>query len=232
MNTQPDIITIASLMGEPARAIILLSLLGGASLPASELASRCHLTPQAISSHLAKLVAGGLLHVEHRGKYRYFRLANSEVGDAIETLEAISPSPPVRSLRQSEEAKALCFARTCYDHLAGRLGVSIMQSLLQHDYLKEAERRYLLTPAGEQWCTHMEIDWLKISPPRRVFASSCFDWSERCDHLSGALGASITARLFNLGWIVRTPTTRAVHLTESGRIGLAHELGIDLKKES
>jgi DNA-binding transcriptional ArsR family regulator len=226
MNTQPDIASIASLVGEPARAMILLSLLGGVSLPASELASRCQLTQQTISSHLAKLVAGGLLLVEHRGRYRYFRLASPEVGHVIETLQAIAPRPPVHSLRQSEETKALCFARTCYDHLAGKLGVSITQALLHHEYLKEAEQHYLLTPAGEQWCTHMGIDWLRASTRRRVFAGSCLDWSERHCHLSGALGASITTQLFSLEWIVRSANTRAIRLTESGHVGLSHELGI------
>jgi DNA-binding transcriptional ArsR family regulator len=226
MNTQPDIASIASLIGEPARATILLSLLGGVSLPASELAFRCQLTQQTISSHLAKLVAGGLLRVEHSGRHRYFRLAGPEVGRAIETLQAIAPRPPVRSLRQSEETKALCDARTCYDHLAGKLGVSITQSLLQHGYIKEAERHYLLTPAGEQWCTHMGIDWLQASTRKRILAGSCLDWSERHYHLSGALGASIAAQLFSLGWIVRSTNTRTIRLTESGRAGLSHELGI------
>ncbi len=226
MDTQPDIASIAFLIGEPMRAVILTALLGGVALPASELVSRCQLTQQTVSAHLAKLVAGGLLAVEPRGRHRYYRLASAEVGHALETFQVIAPRPPVRSLRQSEETRALCFARTCYDHLAGKLGVSVTQAMVQHGYLTEAEKSYLLTAEGEQWLTHIGIDVSDVKRKRRVFAAPCLDWSERRYHLAGALGASLASQLFKQGWIVQSPTSRAIRLSEAGQRGLLQELDL------
>jgi DNA-binding transcriptional ArsR family regulator len=228
MNTQPDIASIAFLIGEPSRAIILTALLGGITLPASELVARCHLTQQTVSAHLTKLVAGGLLVVEPRGRQRYYRLASAEVGHALETFQVIAPRRPVRSLRQSEETKALCFARTCYDHLAGKLGVSVTQAMVQHGYLVEAEKSYLLTTEGEQWFRHISIDVSEVTRKRRAFAVPCLDWSERHYHLAGALGAGLASRLFQQGWIVRSPTSRAIRLSDVGQRGLLQELDLQL----
>lgn len=226
MDTQPDIAAIAFLIGEPARATILTSLLGGVALPVSELVSRCQLTQQTVSAHLAKLVAGGLLVVEPRGRHRYYQLASAEVGHALEAFQVIAPRPPVRSLRQSEETKALCFARTCYDHLAGKLGVDITQAMCLRGYLTEAENNYRLTTEGEVWLSHMGIDVAEVRHKRRVFASSCLDWSERLPHLAGALGASLATQFFKQGWTMRSPTSRAVRLSEVGRRGLLQELDL------
>jgi DNA-binding transcriptional ArsR family regulator len=228
MDTQPDIAAIAFLVGEPTRARILTALLGGVALPASELVARCQLTQQTMSAHLAKLVAGGLLTVEPRGRHRYYRLASPEVGHALEAFQVIAPRPPVRSLRQSEETKALCFARTCYDHLAGKLGVSITQAMLQRGYLAAEEQNYLLTTEGEQWLIHLGVDVSQARQKRRSFAASCLDWSERHHHLAGALGASLATRLFEQRWIIRAPTSRAVRLTELGQKELFQELDLQL----
>lgn len=226
MDAQPDIASIAFLIGEPTRAMILTALLGGVALPASELVSRCQLTQQTVSAHLAKLVAGGLLVVEPRGRHRYYRLASADVGHALEAFQAIAPRPPVRSLRQSEETRVLCFARTCYDHLAGKLGVSITQAMLQRCYLTRVENSYVLTTEGEQWLTHLGIDLAEVRRKRRIFAAPCLDWSERQYHLAGALGASLTSQLFKQGWILRLPTSRAIRLTEVGQRGLLQELAL------
>ncbi len=228
MDTQPDIAAIASLVGEPTRATILMALLGGVALPASELVARCQLTQQTMSAHLAKLVAGGLLTVEPRGRHRYYRLASPEVGHALEAFQVIAPRPRVHSLRQSEETKALCFARTCYDHLAGKLGVGITQAMLQRGYLGEAGKEFLLTAEGEQWLLHLGVDVSQARQRRRIFAATCLDWSERHYHLAGALGASLATRLFEQRWIVRSPTSRAVRLTEAGQAGLCQELDLQL----
>ncbi|GHO64576.1 transcriptional regulator [Ktedonobacter sp. SOSP1-52] len=226
MDTQPDIASIAFLIGEPTRATILTALLGGVSLPASELGSRCQLTQQTVSAHLAKLVAGGLLVVEPRGRHRYYRLASAEVGQALEAFQVIAPRPPVRSLRQSEEARALCLARTCYDHLAGTLGVRITHAMLQHGYLREADNNYVLTTEGEQWFTHLGIDLPATRQKRRAFAVPCLDWSERRHHLAGALGASLASHLLKQGWILRVPRSRAIRLSEAGQRGLSQELDL------
>jgi DNA-binding transcriptional ArsR family regulator len=226
MHTQPDIASIAFLIGDPMRAVILTSLLGDIALPASELAARCRLTQQTVSAHLAKLVAGGLLTVERSGRHRYYRLANADVGHALEALQIIAPRPPVRSLRQSDETRALCFARTCYDHLAGKLGSGITQAMLQRKYLVEAEKSYTLTSEGERWVAHIGVDVSEIRRKRRAFAFPCLDWSERCHHLAGALGASIAAQWFAQGWMIRLDGSRAVRLSEAGQQGLLQELDL------
>src|SRR5438270_454897 len=126
MIAEPDISEIAALMGEPSRAAMLVALLGKDALPASELADKARVSPQTASSHLAKLVAGELLAVERHGRHRYYRLASDQVGRFIETLASLAPPPRVYALREAdEEAKALRYARTCYDHLAGKVAVEI-----------------------------------------------------------------------------------------------------------
>ncbi|MGH2486372.1 MAG: ArsR/SmtB family transcription factor, partial [Ktedonobacterales bacterium] len=134
--------TVAALIGEPARATILMSLFGGESRPATDLASRCRLTPQTVSAHLAKLVEGGLLTVDQRGRHKYYRLAGPEVGHALEALNVLAPRRPVRSLRQSEEVNVLRYARTCYDHLAGALGVGLTDTLRARGNIELAEGHF------------------------------------------------------------------------------------------
>lgn len=198
-------------------------------LPASELAMRCRLTPQTTSFHLARLVEGGLLKVERHGRHRYYQLASREAGQAIEALQAISPQLQVRSLKQSEEARVLRFARTCYDHLAGRVGVAITEGLLTRGYLVEEDtRHYQLTAQGEAWFAHMGIRSEDERKKRRIFAAQCLDWSERKYHLAGALGASLANQLLTRNWLTRLPGGRALRLTEEGRLQLSHELGLQL----
>jgi DNA-binding transcriptional ArsR family regulator len=228
MDAPPDPASVARLIGEPARATILTALLGGESLPATDLAYRCRLKPQTVSFHLARLVEGGLLSVERSGRHRYYRLADPLVARALEALNAISPRPPVRSLKQSREAEALRFARTCYDHLAGVLGVGITRALLEKGYMEPSDGHYRVTLSGEGWLTGFGVPAPELERKRRAFAPRCLDWSERRHHVAGALGAGITGRLFELGWVARTSMPRAVRLTEEGREGLAGELGIQL----
>lgn len=226
MDAAPDPATVAALIGEPARATILMALFGGESRPATDLAAHCRLTPQTVSTHLARLVEGGLLVVEKRGRHKYYRMAGPEVGHALEALSVLAPRQPVRSLRQSEEVSALRYARTCYDHLAGALGVGLTDALRARAYIALSDGRFHLTPVGEAWLAGFGVDPARLTHQRRAFAPQCLDWSERRHHVAGALGAALTARLFDLGWITRFPTCRAVRLTPSGRAGLLAELDL------
>lgn len=229
MDSNPNIAEVASLIGDPSRAAMLLNLLGGKALPASELARAARVTPQTASSHLSKMVEGGLLLHEAHGRHRYFRLASAEVGQALEVLNAIAPPQPVRSLRESEQSKALHFARTCYDHIAGEVGVALTDRMLELDVLEEGEGRdFVITAHGRKWCGEFGIDLGSIRKGRRHFARQCLDWSERRHHMAGALGAALTSRLFDLGWIGRIPGGRAIRVTESGFQGLKVEFGITL----
>lgn len=228
MDATPNPAAVAALIGEPARATILLALFGGEALPATDLAHRCRLTPQTVSAHLAKLVEGGLLAMERSGRHRYYRLASSQVGQALEALNMIAPRPAVRSLVQSEEVTALRFARTCYDHLAGATGVGMAEALVAQGYAEVVDGHFHLTQSGTAWLRAFGVDPVALGRGRRAFAPCCLDWSERRHHIAGALGAGIAGRLFEQGWIVRSPGSRAVRLTADGRQGLRDSLGLHL----
>jgi DNA-binding transcriptional ArsR family regulator len=220
-----DISEPASLMGDPTRAAFLMALSEEEFLPAGELARRAGVTASTGSIQLAKLVEGGLLTVERRGRHRYYSLAEPAIAAAIESLAVIAPQRPARSLRQARIGSDLQAARTCYDHLAGALGVALFDALFQ---------KRVLTPdleptrSGSRRLADLGVDVRGAAEGRRAFARRCLDWSERRDHLAGALGAAIATRFFELGWIERTPSSRAVRTTEAGRAGLASELAVRL----
>jgi DNA-binding transcriptional ArsR family regulator len=226
--TTPNIIEVASLIGDPSRAAMLMYLLGGKALPASELARAANVTPQTASSHLAKMVEGGLVIHESYGRHRYYRLASAEVGQALEALNVIAPSKSIRSLRDSDQSKALRFARTCYDHIAGEVGVALTDKILEIGLITEAGRDFIVTDDGAKWFRDFGIDLNGIGRGRRHFARQCLDWSERRHHMAGALGAAVTSRLFELEWIKRIPDYRAVRVTNIGFQGFEQELGISL----
>lgn len=227
----PNLVEIASLIGDPSRLTMLLSLLGGKALPAGELARSARISPQTASTHLAKMIKGGLLVQESFGRHKYFRLATTEVATALEALLAISPSKPIRSLRESNQVQALQLARTCYDHLAGKLGVSLTDKLLEDGFLEKAGKDFLLTEAGKTKFKNFGIEVEKKRNCRRCFARQCLDWSERRYHLAGSLGASLTQRMFELNWIEYLSDGRAIRVTAVGKKGLFDEFGLTLNLE-
>lgn len=195
MNVYPNFSYIAKLIAEPTRAIILDCLMNGQALPASELAYMAKVSHPTISSHLSKLVEGNLLNVEQHGRHRYYRLANQEVAEVLEKLGTIAPTAPVRSLRQSNQLKKVRNARTCYDHLAGELGVKIAEGLIDRQLLTLEDGEYAVTAQGKKWFLKFGINIEKANIKRRVFAKTCLDWSERRYHIAGWLGSEI-ANLF------------------------------------
>lgn len=226
MKTTPNIAEVASLIGDPSRSAMLLCLLGGKALPASELARVARITPQTASSHLAKMVEGGLLVHESFGRHRYYRLANPEVGQALEALNAIAPPKLIRSLRESDQSKALHFARTCYDHIAGEVGVALIDKMLAIGLVTEEGQDFVVTPDGAKWYGDFGINLGDIRRGRRHFARQCLDWSERRHHMAGALGAAVTSRLFDLKWMEQIPGGRSVRVTHDGFLGFESELGL------
>lgn len=227
MNINPNIAEVASLLSETSRATILASLMDGRFHTASELAYMAAIKPQTASFHLAKLVDGKLVTVEKQGRHRYFQLANKEITQFIESFLAISPLPEVRSLKQSSQVKLLQEARTCYDHLAGKLGVALTDSMLDAGYLEKVEKEFVVTPSGEQFFTDFGIDLNKIRKKRRSFSNVCLDWSERRHHLAGALGHELLTHFLDLGWIMRVPSIRAIKITEVGKDGFKQVFHID-----
>lgn len=231
MDRLPQIGSVAALIGEPARAAILVNLWDGRALSAGELAARAEVSAATASVHLAKLVAGGLLAVEARGRHRFYRLAGCAVAEAMEALAALAPageSPATADRFEREALAELRFARTCYDHLAGWLGVAIAEAMLARRFLVEAGDGFAVTAGGEAWFAGLGVDVAGARRARRAFARGCVDWSERRPHLAGALGAALAARLFDLGWVERVAGERTVRLTRTGRGALGRELGVAL----
>jgi DNA-binding transcriptional ArsR family regulator len=228
MGPQPNIATAAFLIADPARAAMLMSLLDGRARPAGELAFAAGVTAQTASSHLGKLLAGGLLMVEAEGRHRYYRLAGSHVALALENLAAIGPADAVRRRSPSREAQRLQFARCCYDHLAGRLGVAVTQGLQVRGYiLASADKRYDVTLDGIEWFGRMGLDVEKLRPNRRGLARQCLDWTEREHHLAGPLGVQFMNVLCSNGWLRRSESSRAMQVTPKGWTGLKEQLGVD-----
>jgi len=223
-----DVAAAAALIGEPARAALLLALMEEDALPARELAARARIAPSTASGHLARLVEGGLLAGERRGRHRYFRLAEPAVAVALEALAAIAPTRPVRSLRDATVSEAIRHARTCYDHLAGRLGVELSAALERERVLAFDGEGYVVGPAAPTRLGDLGIDLEELSGRRRPLVRSCLDWSERRRHVAGALGAALAERLFELDWLRRRTTNRSVEITSVGRERLRAQFGLEL----
>jgi DNA-binding transcriptional ArsR family regulator len=226
MIKDADIAAVGALVGERARASMLLALMGGEAVAAGELARRAGVTPSGATAHLRRLRDGGLVTDEVVGRQRVFRLAGPDVAEALEMLSLVAPPLPARGLRESRTAAALKRARTCYDHLAGELGVAVTEALVERDVLAPEDGRFSVTGAGRVWLEDLgiEVDALERRP--RSFARSCLDWSERRPHLAGSLGAGVATMLFARGWIRRTPRGRAVTVTAAGADWLEERLGV------
>jgi DNA-binding transcriptional ArsR family regulator len=228
----PDVALIAGLMGEPARAAILVALFDGRALPAGELAFIGNVAPQTASFHLRKLMDASLITVERQGKHSYYRLANERVAATLESIAALAPVRNQVDLRsrtryESERVKELCFARTCYRHLAGVLAVEINQALLDRGLLvANSETTYCLTDRGRAWCRQLGMNLPSAIRPQELSSRACIDWTERRHHIGGALGGALFSRLTELRWIVKNSETRAVRVTHAGARALEQQLGI------
>ncbi|CAM3819222.1 winged helix-turn-helix domain-containing protein [Aeromicrobium ponti] len=228
MRSGPDASTIASLISDPSRAAILTVLMDGRSHPAGDLAYAANIKPQTASFHLAKMLEVNVVSLEKQGRHRYYRIENIEIAKALETLLAISPQPKVKSFKQVTENENLRFARTCYDHLAGKLGVKLMDALVDKGYIIEESNEILITKEGEIFLELFDIPLDIVRKKRRSFVHKCLDWSERRHHLAGALGHELFERFFELQWIERMEKTRAIRITSAGRKGLNELLSITL----
>lgn len=228
MTCEANIAAVAALMGDPARAAMLSALTDGRALPAGELAFASGVTAQTASAHLARLLDGGLLSVEAEGRHRYYRLAGPEVAQALEQLAALAPRRPMRRKTLSANARRLQFARCCYDHLAGRVGVSVTDGLCAQGFIVPAAgKTFDVTPEGRGWFAGIGLDVDAVKPTRRGLARQCLDWTERRHHLAGPLGVRLLAVLCDRGWLRRSASSRAVHLTPVGYRELRRHLALD-----
>jgi DNA-binding transcriptional ArsR family regulator len=222
-----DIAAVARVIGDRTRARFLRELVGGERRRASELASAAGISRATASFHLGKLREVGLVVAETSGSQRTYRLADPEIAHLIEALQRIAPRSEIRSLRGANSAQALSYARFRYDHLAGRLAVELVDAMSAGGLIALAGDRSELSRRGETWFEdELGIDVPRLRTARGSFARACLDWSERRQHLAGALGAALGSRLLELGWIERAPRGRAVLTTPTGRIHLAKMLKI------
>jgi DNA-binding transcriptional ArsR family regulator len=217
MKAGPDIALVASLVGDPARCNMLTALMSGKALTASELAQEAGVTPQTASSHLAKLEAGGLVDPEKQGRHRYYRLSGPDVAEVLEGLMGLAARVGHLRIRTGPKDPALRRARVCYDHLAGELGVQMLDAMTRQHLVRRNNNDIALTAAGEKFvATKLQIDLAEIEQARRPLCKTCLDWSARRSHLAGTLGAAILSRLYQMKWATRSPGNRIVNFTRNG----------------
>jgi DNA-binding transcriptional ArsR family regulator len=215
-----SICRVASLIGEPGRMKMLHAMLDGNSHSASALAIAADVSAQTASSHLAKLLAGGMVAFEQQGRQRLFRLKNEDVAAAIEALGALAHDP------ESSAVPEIRFARTCYDHLAGVLAIAVRDELFKREALRHKKGAFSVTPAGEKFFRALDIDTDSLRRLRRSFAHTCLDWTERRHHIGGAVGAALLTHFLNMNWLTRVRGIRSVRLTHLGERGFEKVFGI------
>jgi DNA-binding transcriptional ArsR family regulator len=224
MTSQSAFTEVAALAGDPARAGMLHALIDGRALTASELARVAGVTPQTASGHLARLAVAGLLAVEKQGRHRYHRLASPAVAQMVEGIMQVASGLGATRPRLvvGPRDAALRAARTCYDHLAGRLGVALADALVDGGQIQLATDGGMATEAGIAFFSQIGIDLDSVMTrsgrrPARVLCRPCLDWSERRPHIAGTIGAALCAHSFERSWIHRNSGTRAVTITPKGQ---------------
>lgn len=233
MTTVNALSEVAALMGDPARAAMLSLLMDGRAHTASDLALAAGVTAQTASGHLGRMAEANLLAARAQGRNRFYRLASPDVAHAIESLMALAGARTQSTAGAASQSAAwrrdpdLRFCRTCYDHLAGQVGIAVTDSLTQHGHLEpKGSRDWKLTPSGELFCARVGVDLGGArQASTRHFARQCLDWSERRPHISGALGSAIADTFFKRGWAEKLRRGRTVRLTDSGRRALARDFG-------
>lgn len=216
MKEGPDIALIGSLIGDPARANMLTALMSGRALTASELAAEAGITLQTASSHLAKLEGGGLIHRRKQGRHRYFTLADDDVGGLLESMMALAARGGYTRVRTGPKDPALRKARACYNHLAGELGVQLLDSLMARHMVEHGENVLVLTVDGRAFMDRFGIDLERLGKIPRPLCKPCLDWSARRSHMAGSLGAALLNRFHEIGWARRQGGTRVIEFSAAG----------------
>jgi DNA-binding transcriptional ArsR family regulator len=219
---------VAALVGDPARANILCALLGGRALTATELAVAAGVSPQTASGHLGKLHAARLLVLARQGRHRYYRLAGPHVGQMLESIMNVALAGPPRFQPPSKLDQRLRHARTCYDHIAGMLGVGLAERLTERGFVILGDEAGEVTPTGADFLSGLGVDLSGARARRRIFCRPCVDWTERRPHIGGAVGAALATRCFELKWIERMRDSRALTITPAGRRGLMNTLALSI----
>jgi len=219
---------VSSLIGDPVRSKVLWMLLDGRAYTATELAVAADTTPQNMSMHLSKLLQADLLKVEKQGRHRYYRFSRHEIAYSIEAMANLIPVENRRKLLSNPGNAAVRHCRTCYDHLAGRVGVALNESLLKQQLITAADNSYLLTTTGEEYFTGLGVSFEVLKKQKRALVKPCLDWSERKHHLAGSLGAALLQRMLELDWMRRMQHSRAVVVTAKGQHALYERFAVML----
>ncbi|MEJ8308468.1 metalloregulator ArsR/SmtB family transcription factor [Agrobacterium larrymoorei] len=213
------IAAIANLIGDTTRANMLCALMGGQALTAGELSRNAGVTPQTGSEHLAKMVDANLLTTVKQGRHRYYRLASAQVAHGIDALMSIAAAGPKRHHPIGPREKDMRLARSCYDHIAGRLAVALADSLNVHGYVLLSDEGALVTEKGKVFLGEFGIDLSEGPRSKRPLCRTCLDWSERRHHIGGRVGTALFQRTLDLGWVVRRAESRALKITPAGDKG-------------
>jgi len=228
MRTGPDIARIAALLGDPARANMMTALLGGVSLTAGELAREAGVTPQTASSHLAKLTEGGLLCLRKQGRHAYYALSGEDVAGVMEKLMGLAERAGHSRVRTGPREPALRRARVCYDHLAGDLGVGMLEALVARGVIADQGGALSLTGEGEGFLRTFGVEPLGLASGRRPMCKACLDWSVRRSHLAGAVGKALLQQIYARGWARRVEGARVVAFSAPGLRAFGETFGVDL----
>jgi DNA-binding transcriptional ArsR family regulator len=232
IGAHPAVSEVAALVGNPARANILMALMDGRALTATELARAAGVSPQTTSEHLARLREANLLALTKQGRHCYFRLGSPNIARMIESIMVVAADGPQRYRPRWNGDDELRTARTCYDHIAGRLGVALTDALTGGGHVELSEDGGVVTPRGEQLLAEFGLALADLRCGRRTFCRPCIDWSERRPHLAGALGAALAQRAFELGWIARIRDSRALGISAKGERGFRDLFGVTLGGET
>ncbi|TRX37292.1 helix-turn-helix transcriptional regulator [Flavobacterium sp. ZT3R18] len=217
---------IATLIGDPTRATIMWTLLEGKAFTATELAITVSTSPQNISMHLTKLVQANLLVVESQGRHKYYRFARKEIAYAIEAMISLVPPSISTKKNKTEKVSDIKHCRTCYDHLAGKVGVALTDSLLQQQLLIDTSGGLEISPEGEKWFTEFGIPLTVLKQQKRSFLRPCLDWSERRPHIAGSLATALLDKMLHEDWLRKTKDSRALIVTAKGKKEFKSRLGI------
>jgi len=228
MSADVRMAEVAALVGDPARANILAALMGGQALTAGELVHAAGVSPQTTSGHLGKLADGQLIACVKQGRHRYYRIATPRVAEMLEGIMAVIADSPPRHRPASKLDDAMRNARTCYDHVAGKLGVGITDALCAHMQLVLTDEGGEVTDTGVTFLQELGVDLATARSRRRIFCRPCLDWTERRPHLGGTVGAVLAQRCFDLKWLQRMRDSRALIVTPAGRRGLNDAFGLSL----
>ncbi|OMQ09936.1 helix-turn-helix transcriptional regulator [[Flexibacter] sp. ATCC 35103] len=213
---EDQFIKAATLIGDATRAAIMWTLLDGRAFTATELSVAVNTSPQNMSMHLSKLLEADLLAVEKQGRHKYYRFSNKEVAYVVEAMANLIPKPDILSKKKVENYPPIKYCRTCYDHLAGKIGVALADSLVQQKIIIEKESAFEISTEGEKWFSDFGINLEDAQKQKRIFLKPCLDWSERRYHIAGSIGTLLLNKMLEQDWIRRTANSRAIIITGKG----------------